>query len=399
MKKILILNGTISEVSLIKKAQEMGYYVVTTGNMPELPGHKIADQYIPADYSDEKAILELVRENGIEGIVSCANDFGSITASYVGEQMGWPGHDTYDNAILMHHKDLLMEYFKQHKVPAPWFEIFDSMDQANAFCESGECKYPVMVKANDLTGGKGILRADNVEAAKEALKKAFEMSRDKHILIEPFLEGVQQSIVVFLIDQKIAVTSSSDIFCMRNPYLVQAETYPATNFSKVKPVLHDIIEHMAQDLNLVDGIFSFQYIVEDGVPYIIDMMRRCFGNETLLMADEMTGFPWEEAYIRASLGLSCKELKCNKNDTVYCGHYGIMAERNGIFEQYKIPEDIQQHIFKITNNMKKGDRILNYMTEKIAHIYFRYDDLEQMIREVQEYNDRIEIEEKELDVR
>ena len=30
----------------------MGYYVVTTGNMPDLQGHQFADEYIPADYSD-----------------------------------------------------------------------------------------------------------------------------------------------------------------------------------------------------------------------------------------------------------------------------------------------------------------------------------------------------------
>ena len=81
MKKILILNGTISEIPIIKKAQEMGFYVVTTGNMPELPGHSAADEYIPEDYSDCEAVLRLVRENGIEGIVSCANDFGVITSA------------------------------------------------------------------------------------------------------------------------------------------------------------------------------------------------------------------------------------------------------------------------------------------------------------------------------
>ena len=85
MKKILVLNGTISEVPIIKKAQEMGFYVITTGNMPELPGHQFSDEYICADYSDGKAILELVKNNEVEGIVSCANDFGAITAAYVSD--------------------------------------------------------------------------------------------------------------------------------------------------------------------------------------------------------------------------------------------------------------------------------------------------------------------------
>ena len=50
MKKVLILNGSFCEVPIIKKAKELGYYVVTTGNMPNLVGHQYADEYIPADY-------------------------------------------------------------------------------------------------------------------------------------------------------------------------------------------------------------------------------------------------------------------------------------------------------------------------------------------------------------
>lgn len=387
MKKILILNGTISEIPIIKQAREMGYFVVTSGNMEELPGHKYANLYVPADYSDGEKILQIVKEHNIEGIVSCANDFGVITSSYVAEQMGWSGHDSYKHSVLMHHKDLLMQYFKEHRIAAPWFQIFSSGEEANCFCKN--CEYPIIVKANDLTGGKGIARADTKEEARFAIAEAFRLSRDKHILIEPFLKGMQQSIVVFLVNRRIAVTSSSDIYCMRNPYLVQAETYPATDFEKVRGQLFDIIHKMADDLELVDGILSFQYIVVNGVPYIIDMMRRCFGNETLLLADEMTGFPWEKAYIMASLGLDCSMIECKEPTSRYCGHYGIMAEENGVIESYEIPEDIEKRLFKKTVNLRSGEVIRNYMTEKIAHIYFRYDEFEQMKRDIVSYNDKI----------
>lgn len=390
MKKILILNGTISEIPIIKTAQEMGYYAVTSGNMPELPGHKVCDEYIPADYSDHEAILQLVRSNNIEGIISCANDFGVITSSYVAERMGWRGHDSYENSMLMHQKDKLMRFFRDHDYPTPWFEIFDSVDEAKGFVAS--CSFPIIVKPNDLSGGKGVKRADNREEALEAISDAFESSRDKHVVIEPFLMGKQQSIVVFLINRRIAVTSSSDIFCMRNPYLVQAETYPASDFNLVKEKLHAIIHRMADELNLCDGILSFQYFVENDEPYIIDMMRRCFGNEALLLADEMTGFPWEKAYIMASLGLDCSRLKCNKPTSSFCGHYGVMAENNGVLKSYSIPSEIRSKVFKETVNIQSGEEIRNYLFEKIAHIYFRYDDLDTMLNEVPHYNEKVKVE-------
>ena len=389
MKKILVLNGTISEIPIIKKAQEMGYYVVTSGNMPNLPGHRVADEYIAEDYSDVDAILRLVKENEIGGIVSCANDFGSITASYVGEKMGWTGHDTYENALLMHHKDLFKEYCYKKNIPSPRSIIFDDLNKAIDYCS--ECEYPVIVKANDLTGGKGISRAGDKTEAIQAVKNAMRLSRDKKVLIEPFLEGVQQSIVVFLIDKKIAVLSNSNIYCMKNPYLVQAETYPATDFYLVEDQLRDIIETMALDLNLVDGIFSFQYIVRDNTPFILEMMRRSFGNETLLLADKRTAFPWEEAYIRAALGLDCSQLKAQGQVVQFCGHYGVMADENGILEDWELPADIEKRVFKKTVNMYSGDIITDHMNQKIAHIYFEYEDIETMNSDIIRYNDRIKV--------
>ncbi len=390
MKKILILNGTISEIPIIRKAQEMGFYVVTSGNMPELPGHRVSDEYICEDYSNSEAILRLVKENGIEGIVSCANDFGVITSAYVSEKMGWSGQDTYENALLMHRKDGFRGYFIRKGFPVPRSEVFTDVDSAAGYCKT--CRYPVMVKANDLTGGKGIRRAEDRDAAVAALKDAFALSRDKRVLVEEFIEGIQQSIVVFLVNRRIIVTSCSNIYCMRNPYLVQAETYPATDFDRVETKLMDMIHAMADDLNLADGIFSFQYIVRNDTPYVIDMMRRCFGNETLLLADVRTGFPWEEAYIRASLGMDCADLKWEKPRARYCGHYGVMADRNGVLKDWTLPGDIEGRLFKKTVNLQTGDVIDNYLTQKIAHIYFTYNDLETMNREIVRYNDKICVE-------
>lgn len=389
MKKILVLNGTISEIPIIKKAQDMGFYVITSGNMPELPGHRVADEYICEDYSNGEAILRLVRKNGIEGIVSCANDFGVITSAYVAEKMGWKGQDTYENALLMHRKDGFRQYFIKKGFPVPQSEVFGDVASAADFCKS--CRYPVMIKATDLTGGKGIQRVENWGDAVTALKNAFDLSREKKVLVEEFIEGVQQSIVVFLVNQRIFVTSCSNIYCMRNPYLVQAETYPATNFDRVEPKLRKMIHAMATDMHLADGIFSFQYIVRDDTPYVIDMMRRCFGNETLLLADMRTGFPWEEAYIRASLGMDCTRLERAIQTYQYCGHYSVMADRNGTLKEWSLPEDIEARLFKKTVNMKTGEVIHNYLTEKIAHIYFHYDDLETMNSEIVKFNDIINV--------
>ena len=184
-KKMLILNGSFCEIPLIEAAKEMGYYVITTGNMPSLIGHAYADAYIPADYSDKDAILKIVQENNIDLIQSCANDFGVLTAAYVAEKMGWSGHDSYETAMLLHHKDRFKEFTRKHNLPAPISRAFTDIAAAKEYVRTAE--YPLIVKANDLTGGKGILKAENINEADYAIDNAFARSRAGHIVIEPFI--------------------------------------------------------------------------------------------------------------------------------------------------------------------------------------------------------------------
>ena len=69
-KKLLILNCCHSDIPLIKAAKELGFYVISTGNKPELIGHKYSDQYIKADYSNFDEILRICIEKDWKGFKS-----------------------------------------------------------------------------------------------------------------------------------------------------------------------------------------------------------------------------------------------------------------------------------------------------------------------------------------
>mgnify|MGYP004608488179 FL=1 len=393
MKRVLILNGSFCEEPIIKKAKEMEYYVITTGNAPDLEGHQFANEYIPCDYSNKEAVLQLVKDNNIEGIISCANDFGVLTAAWVCEQMGWKGHDTYENAVLMHHKDKFKQYCKEHNIPSPISTVFTDKSVAVNFCETAE--YPIIIKANDLTGGKGINRANNFEEARIALDTAFEMSRDKHIVVEPFIEGTQHTFATFVIDKKVVASTSCNCYSPINPYLIQSETFPADSIDRHREELIQIVENMCQDLNLANGIFALQYMMKDDRVYIIEMMRRPFGNDFLTLCSLTTGFDMVEGHIRSQLNLSCQELIDRKHnpEMKYCGHHGIMADRNGYVLGYQMPEDIARHVYRSVDMIRDGEPLLidDYTKERVAYIYYQYSNRDEMNAAVARFNERISV--------
>ena len=399
MKRVLILNGSFCEEPIIKKAKEMGFYVITTGNAPDLVGHQFADEYIPCDYSDKEAILQLVKTNNIDGVISCANDFGVLTTAYVAEQMGWKGPDTYENAVLLHHKDKFKQYCKEHKIPSPVSEVFTDKSTAKKFCETAE--YPIIIKANDLTGGKGINRADNMEEAEAALDTAFEMSRDKHIVVEPFIEGTQHTFETFVVEKKVVANTSCNCYSPINPYLIQSETFPADGINQHREELIRIVENICEDLDLSDGIFALQYMMKENKIYVIEMMRRPFGNDFLSLCSLTTGFDMVEGHIRSQLGMDCRDLvnQIKKPRMVYCGHHGIMAPRSGCVKSCEIPSEIEKHIFKKVAMIPVGKtlRIDDCLKERVAYIFYQYDDAEDMRNAVQKMNEVITVQYEDVD--
>lgn len=389
-ERLLVLNGSFCEVPLIQEAKKMGYYVITTGNAPHLVGHTYSDEYIPADYSDKELILQIVKEHNIDRVISCANDFGALTAAYVAEKMGWGGHDSFETCETLHHKDKFKQFIYEHNFPSPRSFAFDNEEDARAHVQNVE--YPIIVKANDLTGGKGILKATNLEEAYYAIDNAFTRSRDKRVVIEPFIEGTQHTLVTFLVNKKVVASSSCNCYSLVNPYLIQAETFPADDIDVIKPILVDVIEDMAETLQLSDGIIALQYMKKDNKPYIIETMRRPFGNQFLTLVELTSGFPWHKAQIMAETGKDCSGLVAKEPEMKYCGHHGIMATRNGVVKGYHIPESIEKHIFKKIEMWQPGGSINDYMNERVAYIYYQYDSKEEMIKEVLEFNNKIKIE-------
>lgn len=389
MKKVLLLNAGHTEEPLIKELKQLGVYLITSGNRPDLPGHKEADQYIQADYSDKDAILEIVKEENIDGIVSCAHDYGMVTASYVAEQMGWKGHDSLKNTMLLHEKDQFKELCVKLGIRSPLSTCFEEEKDAVDFLDGVE--YPIICKAVDQTSGVGICRADNRAEAIEAIHNSFEKSRMKRIVIEPFIIGNQESFVAFVVNKKVVSCTACNCYSPINPYLIQTETMPSNHFSEVRDELIGITEKLFRELDLVDGLITIQYIVKDSKPYVIETMRRCLGNRFLTPVTEVTGFPFHKALVMAELGMDCSDLKAEEPMAKYAGHHAIMADRNGKYMGTEIPDDIMSHVFEYVELYSKGEMLEKYLSERLGYIYYQYDTPEEIHQAAMTFNERIKI--------
>lgn len=389
MKKLLILNGSHSDIQLIQAGKKLGFYVITTGNNPELIGHNYSDEYHSADFSNPEEILQLAKKIKIDAICSCANDFGTISASYVAEKMGLKGHDNYNTALTLHHKDKFKEFAKKHNIKTPFADNYDNIEKA--LKNKIKYKLPIIIKPVDLTGGKGVTKVFSYDEYDDAVRKAFSTSKIGKFIIEPFIEGTYHSFSTFVINKKIVASFSDNEYSYLNPFLVTTSAGPADCIDNVKDILVEEAQKIINILNLVDGVFHMQYIMKDKTPYIIEVTRRCSGDWYSEPVRKALNTDWINWMLKAEAGIDCSDFPANPAQKGFCGRHCIMGYKSGIVKDIKISDEIKNNIYDSFIWWKPNDKIRDFMLDKLGILFLQYKTREEMIEKTERITELIKV--------
>ena len=102
-------------------------------------------------------------------------------------------------AIIEGSKAFSKDLMKKYNIPTAEYEIFDDMDKAIAYLQTKDM--PIVIKADGLALGKGVIIAETRAEAEDAVRsmmadKVFGASGD-HVVIEEFLTGPEVSVLAF----------------------------------------------------------------------------------------------------------------------------------------------------------------------------------------------------------
>ncbi len=375
-KKALLLCAGHNDLGLIFNLRKLGYYIIATGRIPGLCGEKYVDRYVNMDYSDQDAVLQLAGEEKIDVILPCCNDFGVYTAAYVAGKMNLPGHDSYEVTLTLHNKDKFKKFAeKQGLSVVPSFD-FTSVDDACRWCENAEL--PLIVKPVDASAGNGISKILSAGEIVPAINKAFASSKSGRIVVERAISGTQHGFCTFLKDQKVVAFCSNNEYSFANPFRVEIDTWPADNENEIKEFLIAQIEKIAGILELKDGIFHLQCIVENGKPYIIEVMRRILGNMYSIPAQMVSGFDWDYFETKAKCGLPDTVLPAGLASGGFFAYKTVLARENGVIESIEIPERLERYIWDSFFVRKENDEITHWASEPVGFLFMQFSSQEEM---------------------
>jgi phosphoribosylamine---glycine ligase len=198
--KVFVVGGGGREHALVWKFSREGG-VSSVACAPGNAGTEKIARSVPIAASDTAALFEFARREQIDltvvgpelpldlGIVDL---FASAGLPIFGPRRG--------AARLESSKVFAKQFMARHGVPTARFRVCDNPASAHAIVASGELGFPVVIKADGLAAGKGVVVAENRAAATDAVRGAMEERQfgdaGSRIVIEECLHGHEASFFV-----------------------------------------------------------------------------------------------------------------------------------------------------------------------------------------------------------
>jgi len=167
--KVLIVGGGGREHALAWKVAQSplaGQVYVAPGNAGTAREDKVGNIAVPAEDTD--SLVRFARQNGID--LTIVGPEGPLVSGIVdvftaaGLPCFGPGRAA---AILEGSKSFAKDFLRRHGIPTAEYAVFTDADAAGDYIRRQGA--PVVVKADGLAAGKGVVVAGTVEEALEAV--------------------------------------------------------------------------------------------------------------------------------------------------------------------------------------------------------------------------------------
>ena len=199
MMNVLVLGSGGREHALawsIAKSPQVGDLFIAPGN----GGTVQCGRNVPLDPCDAEAVIGFSKDQGI-GLVVIGPE-APLVAGVAVRAAGIPVFGpNADAARLEGSKSFSKEFMIRHGLPTARYRACDCEADALAFVR--ETGAPIVVKADGLAAGKGVVVADDLEEAEEAVHDCFAGAfgtAGSSVVIEECLAGPECSMLAFITD-------------------------------------------------------------------------------------------------------------------------------------------------------------------------------------------------------
>lgn len=382
-KKLLILGVGEAQLNLINEAKKLGYYIVVCDMRSESEGAKLADKFYCVDYMKREAVLEIARNEKIDGVISNSEP-AMLSVAYVAETLGLPGNSVESIETLLS-KTRFRELQRKAGVYAPTHYVASA--EGELLKKARDMQYPIILKPVESSGTRGTTRLDEYDEQLivDAFRLCKEFSRNDLVAAEEYVE------------MKVLTVNGVEIFVNGNEVFWEgfyrqdrSPNAPMVPMNEIFPIglekdkvekIKDTVVCILRKAGIKHGQYNVEtYFTEKDEVFVVEINPRQGGNNLPLLVKEHSGVDFTRLLVSTSVGDMSyyNELKELKRECNYITQQVVFSRKDGLYSGLYIDEKVKPHVKWIKEEYKQGDKIVNGINaaDAVAFVDLQFDDFE-----------------------
>jgi biotin carboxylase len=367
-KSVLILGAGIYQVPLIRQARAMGLRVLVASRPGPYPGFELADQPYHVDTTDAAAVLDIARREKIAGICTTGTDVALAALGRVADELHLPGPSAAAASIATN-KLLMRQACRAVGVRMPDFR--GVRDRAEACRAMNELGLPVMVKAVDSSGSRGIVKVNRPADLDAAIEKVLAVNRYESFLVEQFIEGTDCGAEAFVHRGRLVFLLPTGCMVFHGDATVPIGHYlPFPESLGCLADLREQVERCVRAAGLDNCAMNFDFILIDGRIYVIEFGARAGATGLPELVSLHCGTKYYEQILRAALGL---EPRFGPATGPSCAVHLLLSDRDGRLVEWRNLNPPDDPTMDISFDCRPGEPVRRFRIgpDRIGQIIVR----------------------------
>ncbi len=334
-KTLLVQGAGRGNLGIVQAAKANSVKTIVTGLGGNYPCSILADKECYADIMDVEAVLRVAEDNCVDGAVICCSDTGLQAVGRCNDKLKLCGI-TEESSVLSSNKYEMKRLLIANGVrTAPFFKIEDADNLYKAVESIG---YPVIIKATDLQGSRGIYIVRTEEDLKPSFEQVMDQTHESYCIVEKFLEGKEYGAQSFVYNNDVLFVlphGDETIMCKTAvpighymPYEISDELAIDTEVQVKKAIAALGLNNCPVNVDLIEV---------EGKAYIIELTGRVGANCLPELVGNYYGFNYYEMILNTVLGESPLPIFNSRKAVSSTLARMVKAEKTGTVESVEVP--------------------------------------------------------------
>lgn len=400
-KKLLILGGIRTSMTIVERAQAMGIYTIVADYDENSPAKAIADKAVLIDATDVDAIVKFCREEKVDGITTGYVDILLRGWDKMCRELDVPCYLTEKMLNMALDKVEFKKTCEQYDVPVPK-TYFVGGELTQTVLE--QIAYPVFVKPLDASGSRGCGVCYNEEELLAQFAQALSFSRSRNCVVEQFLTGREFLLDYIGVDGEFRLVEMFDRYktpdrgsAMNFANISIAPSFAIDNYYKT---VDEKVRNMFKQLGFRDGLIFLQGFVDGDRITFYEMGCR-LGGTNYILEEACSGYVSHDMVIRHALtGKMLPSIDMLKKDIAKFSRYGVLMNFlllggdetihtvKGIEQANQMPNAVRVKQVRFEGDYYAKDTIVD---KAVASVHFTADTVEEIRDTIRYLNNVVEV--------